>query len=201
MYAAGRLHLRLVTYQLFEMVEAVNADLLLLRIHALPYEIEDLAYLTCMSATTSPSSAGSLGRYMLCLFDSTFSGSAPSHGEGQWIAWRNDFMVEACDILIDDNTRNVELLPKTQGQPTMAKLHVALPTLSLTDAQVVYVMGKVNESDEKAVLLSVDMANRRLDAVSVYDAERILHYFDVSYTQSTIFQYFAPSSGVNGNLK
>ncbi|EAZ10064.1 hypothetical protein OsI_32368 [Oryza sativa Indica Group] len=115
--------------------------------------------------------------------------------------WREDSLVEASDILIDHNICNVELLPKIQGQPTMAKLHVALPTLSLTDAQVVYVMGKVNESDEKAVLLSIDMANRRLDAVSVYDAARILHYFDVCYTQSTIFRYSAPSSGLNGNLK
>uniref|UniRef100_A0A0E0B6I4 DUF1618 domain-containing protein n=1 Tax=Oryza glumipatula TaxID=40148 RepID=A0A0E0B6I4_9ORYZ len=243
--------------ELFEMeptVEAVNADLVLLRIHVLPYEFEDLVYRAKGWRTPLPSltpipkqdpylqeryniailprSHGfyistldcyfpdperSLGRYNLCIFDSLdckWSNvplsldqlrNPPDKNKVFHLTekedWREDSLVEASDILIDHNICNVELLPKIQGQPTMAKLHVALPTLSLTDAQVVYVMGKVNESDKKAVLLSIDMANRRLDAVSVYDAARILHYFDVCYTQSTIFRYSAPSSGLNGNLK
>nr|BAC16478.1 hypothetical protein [Oryza sativa Japonica Group]BAD30247.1 hypothetical protein [Oryza sativa Japonica Group] len=71
----------------------------------------------------------------------------------------------------------------------------------LHDANVAYVMGKVDASDEKAVVLAVDMANKRLQTVSVYDAERIVDDFDYSYTQSTISQYFTTAAGVKGNLK
>ncbi|BAT09367.1 Os09g0557301 [Oryza sativa Japonica Group] len=110
-------------------------------------------------------------------------------------------MVDSSDITVDATCCNVELLPKLEGRPAMAKLQVALPTLSLTDANVVYVMGKVDASDEKAVVLMVDMANKRLQMVSVYDAERIINDFDYSYTQSTISQYFTTAAGVKGNLK
>ncbi|XP_052168715.1 uncharacterized protein LOC127785319 [Oryza glaberrima] len=111
--------------------------------------------------------------------------------------WREDFMVESCDISVDDNTcKNVELLPKTQDdRPAIAKLHVANPTLSLTDPQVVYLVGNVDITDEKAVLLTLDMANKRLQRISVYDAERFVNGVDVGFTQSTISQYFAPASG------
>ncbi|KAF2917486.1 hypothetical protein DAI22_09g195600 [Oryza sativa Japonica Group] len=115
--------------------------------------------------------------------------------------WQKGFMVDSSDITVDATCCNVELLPKLEGRPAMAKLQVALPTLSLTDANVVYVMGKVDASDEKAVVLMVDMANKRLQMVSVYDAERIINDFDYSYTQSTISQYFTTAAGVKGNLK
>ncbi|BAF25816.2 Os09g0557300 [Oryza sativa Japonica Group] len=108
--------------------------------------------------------------------------------------WQKGFMVDSSDITVDATCCNVELLPKLEGRPAMAKLQVALPTLSLTDANVVYVMGKVDASDEKAVVLMVDMANKRLQMVSVYDAERIINDFDYSYTQSTISQYFTTAA-------
>lgn len=41
--------------------------------------------------------------------------------------WREDSLVEASDILIDHNICNVELLPKIQGQPTMAKFPLLFP--------------------------------------------------------------------------
>ncbi len=109
--------------------------------------------------------------------------------------WQKGFMVDSSDITVDATCCNVQLLPKLEGRPAMAKLQVALPTLSLTDANVVYVMGKVDASDEKAVVLAVDMANKRLQTVSVYDAERIVDDFDYSYTQSTISQYFTTAAG------
>uniref|UniRef100_A0A0E0B6H2 DUF1618 domain-containing protein n=1 Tax=Oryza glumipatula TaxID=40148 RepID=A0A0E0B6H2_9ORYZ len=115
--------------------------------------------------------------------------------------WQKGFMVDSSDITVDATCCNVELLPKLEGRPAMAKLQVALPTLSLTDANVVYVMGNVDASDEKAVVLMVDMANKRLQMVSVYDAERIINDFDYSYAQSTISQYFTTAAGVKGNLK
>ncbi|KAF0914060.1 hypothetical protein E2562_026476 [Oryza meyeriana var. granulata] len=109
--------------------------------------------------------------------------------------WHEGFMVDSSDITVDDaTTRNIELLPKLVGRPAMARLRLAHPTLSLTDANVVYIMGKVHLSDEKAVVLTVDMANKRLQSLSVYDAERLIHDFDYAYTQSTISQYFTTAA-------
>uniref|UniRef100_A0A0D9XGN0 DUF1618 domain-containing protein n=1 Tax=Leersia perrieri TaxID=77586 RepID=A0A0D9XGN0_9ORYZ len=89
-------------------------------------------------------------------------------------AWNKGSMVDSDEILVDRKTGNVDLLPKLEVRPAMARLQVANPTLSLTDANVIYVMGKVDVSDEKAVVLTVDIATKRLQTVSVYDAERII---------------------------
>uniref|UniRef100_A0A0E0M4F5 DUF1618 domain-containing protein n=1 Tax=Oryza punctata TaxID=4537 RepID=A0A0E0M4F5_ORYPU len=115
--------------------------------------------------------------------------------------WQKGFMIVSSDITVDATSCNVELLPKLEGCPAMTRLELAHPTLSLTDANVVYVMGKVDTSDEKAVVLTLDMANKRVQRVSVYDAERIINDFDYAYTQSTISQYFTTAAGVKGNLK
>uniref|UniRef100_A0A0E0KRP3 DUF1618 domain-containing protein n=1 Tax=Oryza punctata TaxID=4537 RepID=A0A0E0KRP3_ORYPU len=116
--------------------------------------------------------------------------------------WREDFVVDSDDILVDEGTCNVELLPKLNDLPAMDKLQIARPMLSLMDAHVVYIMGKVNISDEKAVVLTVDMANKRLQEVSVRDAQRIIDDdCGCSYKQSTISQYFTSAAGVKGNQK
>uniref|UniRef100_A0A0E0EUT5 DUF1618 domain-containing protein n=1 Tax=Oryza meridionalis TaxID=40149 RepID=A0A0E0EUT5_9ORYZ len=116
--------------------------------------------------------------------------------------WREDFMIESSDVSVDDTTQNVCLLPKLDGCPTTETLQLAHPTLSLMDAHIVYIMGKVDISDEKALVLTVDMANKRLQEVSVCDGERIVNDFDYAYTQSTISQYFTEAAaGVKGSLK
>ncbi|KAF2917481.1 hypothetical protein DAI22_09g195200 [Oryza sativa Japonica Group] len=96
----------------------------------------------------------------------------------------------------DGTCNNVELLPKLNGLPAMDKLRIARPMLSLMDSHVVYIMGKVNLSGEKAVVLTVDMANKRLQGVSLRDAERIVYDDNgCSYKQYTISQYFTTSAG------
>uniref|UniRef100_A0A0E0INI2 DUF1618 domain-containing protein n=1 Tax=Oryza nivara TaxID=4536 RepID=A0A0E0INI2_ORYNI len=112
--------------------------------------------------------------------------------------WREDFVVDSDDILVDEATcNNVELLPKLNGLPAMDKLRIARPMLSLMDSHVVYIMGKVNLSGEKAVVLTVDMANKRLQGVSLRDAERIVYDDNgCSYKQSTISQYFTTSAAM-----
>ncbi|EEE67675.1 hypothetical protein OsJ_25313 [Oryza sativa Japonica Group] len=80
--------------------------------------------------------------------------------------------------------------------------HLYRPTAAgILHLCLVHLTNKVDASDEKAVVLAVDMANKRLQTVSVYDAERIVDDFDYSYTQSTISQYFTTAAGVKGNLK
>uniref|UniRef100_A0A0E0B6H1 Uncharacterized protein n=1 Tax=Oryza glumipatula TaxID=40148 RepID=A0A0E0B6H1_9ORYZ len=112
-------------------------------------------------------------------------------------------MIESSDVSIDNSTRNACLLPKLDdGCPTTDTLQLAHPTLSLMDAHIVYIMGKVDVSDEKALVHTVDMANKRLQEVSVYDAERIVNDFDYAYTHSTISQYFTTAAaGLKRNLK
>jgi hypothetical protein len=109
--------------------------------------------------------------------------------------WREDLKIKSSDVSIDDSTRNACLLPKLDdGCPTTETLQLAHPTLSLMDAHIVYIMGKVDVSDEKALVLTVDMANKRLQEVSMYDAERIVNDFDYAYTHSTISQYFTTAA-------
>uniref|UniRef100_A0A0D9XG97 DUF1618 domain-containing protein n=1 Tax=Leersia perrieri TaxID=77586 RepID=A0A0D9XG97_9ORYZ len=116
--------------------------------------------------------------------------------------WREDFMLDSCDLLVDEQqTRNIHLLPRLPDHPPMAKLIVAHSTICLTDANVIYIMGKVDVSDHRAVVLTINLTTRRLQEVSVFDS-RVINMFDFSYMQSTISQYFTnAASGVNENLK
>ncbi|KAJ1283965.1 hypothetical protein BS78_03G168000 [Paspalum vaginatum] len=96
--------------------------------------------------------------------------------------WHHVCMVLSDDVSVYDNTYGVDLLLKLEDQPAIASMPLSNPTLNLTDANVVYVMGKVRYSDAKAVVLTVDMANKRILMVSMYDAEKIMNDFDYAYT-------------------
>uniref|UniRef100_A0A0A8XTB2 Uncharacterized protein n=1 Tax=Arundo donax TaxID=35708 RepID=A0A0A8XTB2_ARUDO len=120
--------------------------------------------------------------------------------------WHNDYTIQQSrDILVDNYTENVDLLPKLKDnegkpQPAFGSLYIAHPTLSLSDNHVVYIMGKVSRQDKKALVLSVDMRIPKLQGAAVFDAERMGGItFNYTYTQSRIPKYFNP--GVNGHLK
>ncbi|KAF0905770.1 hypothetical protein E2562_008824 [Oryza meyeriana var. granulata] len=109
------------------------------------------------------------------------------------------YMPLPLELINLDRTRGALIgrdIAVVKGRLTVVRL-ASCRDQCLTDAQVVYIMGKVDILDEKAkaVLLSVDMANRRLQEVSMYDTERIINNYGVSYTQSTIFLYFTNASG------
>ncbi|CAL5034954.1 unnamed protein product [Urochloa decumbens] len=138
----------------------------------------------------------------LCYLDatcSTWEVSAWSKGvfssdEG----WCHDYEVLSRDILIDGDTENASLLPRIKdGQgavrPTLEGLHIAHPVLSLTASHVVYIMAKVGIDDTKALLLSVDMRNKKQQAVSMFDGERMFGMFSYTCTQSRIPGYFNPA--------
>ncbi|KAL6652428.1 hypothetical protein ACP70R_011353 [Stipagrostis hirtigluma subsp. patula] len=114
--------------------------------------------------------------------------------------WQEDYVIQTCDIAVHD-AENVDLLPKLEDsegtpQPTLTKLYVAHPTLSLSDKHIVYIMGKVNPRDTKALVLCVDTRTPKLQSVAVFDAERMLGaVFSHTCMQSWVSKYFQHGHG------
>lgn len=113
--------------------------------------------------------------------------------------WRHDYNVCSPDISVDQDTENVSLLPvlkDSQGQlrPTLGRLYIAHPMLSLSDSHAVYIMAKASICDKKkALVLSIDLAEPRLQGVAEFAAERMLGaIFSYTCTQSWIPKYFNP---------
>ena len=108
-----------------------------------------------------------------------------------------DYVIQSPDISSVDNTGCVDhlLLNLPDGndrQPSLRKLYVDHPTLSLSDSRIVYIMGQVNPRDKKALVLAIDMSISKLQGVAMFDAERMIGF---TYTQSRISKYFNAAPG------
>uniref|UniRef100_A0A0E0B6R6 non-specific serine/threonine protein kinase n=1 Tax=Oryza glumipatula TaxID=40148 RepID=A0A0E0B6R6_9ORYZ len=119
--------------------------------------------------------------------------------------WRQDCKITASDISVDDSKMNFELLPKLfddQGtpQPTLERLHVGHPTLSLHSDDIVCFMAKVDQWDDDAWVLAVDMKNKRIKDVAEFGAERTLG-IGYAYMSSNISDYLRKAPGIKGSLK
>jgi len=119
------------------------------------------------------------------------SWSISSPWEGQ-DGWRMDYMISTRNMTVDENTANVDLLPKLQDngatpEPALDRLQFAHPTLSLSESHIVYLMGKLGMWDKKTLVLSIDMRNARLQGAATFDAERMMGY---THTQSRISKFF-----------
>jgi hypothetical protein len=114
--------------------------------------------------------------------------------------WRQDCNLSASDLSVDANTMNFQLLPKLsdhqQGTPqqTLERLHVGHPTLSLQSNDIVCLMAKVDQWDDHAWVLAVDMKNRRLKDVAQFGAERTLG-ISLVYISSMISEYLRTAPG------
>uniref|UniRef100_A0A0D3HA62 non-specific serine/threonine protein kinase n=1 Tax=Oryza barthii TaxID=65489 RepID=A0A0D3HA62_9ORYZ len=121
--------------------------------------------------------------------------------------WRQDCNLSASDLSVDANTMNFQLLPKLsdhqQGTPqqTLERLHVGHPTLSLQSNDIVCLMAKVDQWDDHAWVLAVDMKNRRLKDVAQFGAERTLGISLAYIISSKISEYLRTAPGIKGNLK
>ena len=109
-----------------------------------------------------------------------------------------DYVIQSPDISVD-NTGSVDhsLLNLPDGndrtrQPSLGKLYVDHPTLSLSDSRIVYIMGQVNPRDKKALVLAIDMSISKLQGVAMFDAERMIGF---TYRQSRISKYFNAAPG------
>uniref|UniRef100_A0A0D9VQ62 DUF1618 domain-containing protein n=1 Tax=Leersia perrieri TaxID=77586 RepID=A0A0D9VQ62_9ORYZ len=112
--------------------------------------------------------------------------------------WHRDYILSVPDILVDEETLHLDLLPELQkdhatGRQTLQGLHTTRLALSLNNDDMIYLMAKVRTCDKKAWVLAVDMRNRKLKDVGVFRAERTLGGIALSYTFSTVSKYFSTS--------
>lgn len=75
--------------------------------------------------------------------------------------------------------------------PRLRRLRTGLPTLSLEDDDVVFVMAKVDHRDDEAFLLGVNMRMGTIEVADCFDAERMIG-FSFGYTQMRIYHYLSP---------
>ncbi|RLM66349.1 hypothetical protein C2845_PM16G17030 [Panicum miliaceum] len=73
-----------------------------------------------------------------------------------------DYMISTRNITVDENTANVDLLPKLQDnggtpKPSLGKQHFVHHTLSLSDSHVIFLMGKVGMWEKKALLFQCQL--------------------------------------------
>ena len=114
--------------------------------------------------------------------------------------WDRDYMFHVNNDLVDNSTFHLELLPKLQQpndgnspQQLLEALYITHPTLSLNDDKA-YFMAKIDPCDKRAWVLAVDLKNKRLQDVGVFQADRS-HGVTLSYIHSRISQYFKTEQG------
>ncbi|CAL4934205.1 unnamed protein product [Urochloa decumbens] len=118
---------------------------------------------------------------------------------GEQDDWQKEHTINTSSMIIDDHTANVELLPtKLQDNGATLQPSIVHPTLSLSDSRVVYLMGKVGPREKKALLLSVDMVDTRIQGAAMFDAERML---GCTFIQSRISNFLAMAPGGRGKMK
>ncbi|KQJ94085.1 hypothetical protein BRADI_3g08385v3 [Brachypodium distachyon] len=118
--------------------------------------------------------------------------------------WHMEYRLKASNVLVDKS--HYELLPNplhphgpTEMKPTLSRLHVGHPALSMHD-DTVYIMAKVHHMDShKAWMLAVDMRNKTLNGVADFRPERT-YRFDLTYLQSKISKHLAKRSSNRRSL-
>jgi hypothetical protein len=76
-------------------------------------------------------------------------------------------------------------------QPTLQRLHIGQPTLSLEDDGVVYFLTKIDhrDDDRNGWVLAIDTAKKTIRGVAEFGCERTLGFILV-YVASRISEYF-----------
>uniref|UniRef100_M8C4S0 DUF1618 domain-containing protein n=1 Tax=Aegilops tauschii TaxID=37682 RepID=M8C4S0_AEGTA len=89
-----------------------------------------------------------------------------------WGDWRQRFTVKVDDISVDQSYSALlpELWDSETGKLDLKKLNFYTPTLSMCDDDFLYVMSKVNDEDDKAWVITVDMKHEVVQAVAPFSA-------------------------------
>ncbi|XBJ19938.1 hypothetical protein VPH35_010846 [Triticum aestivum] len=89
-----------------------------------------------------------------------------------WGYWRQRFTVKVDDISVDQSYSALlpELWDSETGKLDLKKLNFYTPTLSMCDDDFLYVMSKVNDEDDKAWVITVDMKHEVVQAVAPFSA-------------------------------
>ncbi|XBJ27190.1 hypothetical protein VPH35_004491 [Triticum aestivum] len=86
--------------------------------------------------------------------------------------WRRGFTVDVADISLDQSYSS--LLPELWDDETdklhLKKLIFYTPTLSICNDDLLYVMSKVNDEDDKAWVITVDMKHAVVQAIAPFSA-------------------------------
>ncbi|KAF7055438.1 hypothetical protein CFC21_062964 [Triticum aestivum] len=87
-----------------------------------------------------------------------------------WDDWRRSFTVDAADISVDPSYRALlpDLWNDKAKQLDLKKLAYYGPTLSTQDDDFVYMMARVNDEDDKACVIAVDMKRAAVEAVAPF---------------------------------
>ncbi|KAK3118356.1 hypothetical protein QOZ80_9BG0697840 [Eleusine coracana subsp. coracana] len=107
--------------------------------------------------------------------------------------WRKEFSVDSDFVCADDPVLLGQLpsLRDYRGrpEPTLLRIHIGHPTLSLQGDAVVYLMAKAKFMDDDAWVVAFDMTgNGSLKAVARFGAERTMG-ISFSYVHSRISEY------------
>uniref|UniRef100_A0A0E0K9H3 DUF1618 domain-containing protein n=1 Tax=Oryza punctata TaxID=4537 RepID=A0A0E0K9H3_ORYPU len=83
-----------------------------------------------------------------------------------WKDWRKRFTVDKTDILVDPSYAAVlpELWDNNTKRMELKRLICSIPTLSMLDDDLVYMITKMNKEDKNAWIISVDMKHNTLQA-------------------------------------
>jgi hypothetical protein len=103
-----------------------------------------------------------------------------------------------------DSTELCGSLPKLKvdwgtAQPTLQRLHIGHPTLSLEDDGIVYFLTKIDyrDDDRNGWVLAVDTAKKTIQGVAEFGCERTLG-LGLVYVASRISEYLKVTQGNEG---
>lgn len=133
----------------------------------------------------------------------TWSMSTESLDKG----WDRELEVHAHEVSTDEAV-GFELLPellddKGTPQPTLERMHIGHPTLSLhEDDNTVYFMTKIDYKDhDQAWVIAVDMKNKKLQGVSRFAGAKRNRFFTEAYVHNSISGHLNMVQGIQGHLK
>ncbi|CAM0944045.1 unnamed protein product [Alopecurus aequalis] len=114
--------------------------------------------------------------------------------------WHKDAEIHSHEVsTVDDDGNTVagfELLPTLRDdngtpQPTLERMHIGHPTISLCDDDVVYLIAKVERKDPEGWVIALDTRKKRLQGVVEYPGTARHRSLEGSYTRCTISQYLS----------
>ncbi|XP_044385029.1 uncharacterized protein [Triticum aestivum] len=111
------------------------------------------------------------------------------------------------DISFDNHTVGLDLLPKLLDdkgipQPTLERIHIGHPTLSLLEDHIAYFMTKVDHlQGSEAWVIAVDMKNKVLRGVSNFDGATRNRCMTEAYMHSSISGHLNNALGTRVHLK
>lgn len=131
----------------------------------------------------------------------TWSMSTESLDKG----WDRELEVHAHEVSTDEAV-GFELLPellddKGTPQPTLERMHIGHPTLSLhEDDNTVYFMTKIDYKDhDQAWVIAVDMKNKKLQGVSRFAGAKRNRFFTEAYVHNSISGHLNMVQGIHLN--